>query len=56
MSLLRKISVLLLIAFFFTVSGCIQFTQHDYELQEKAYQKEQKEKEGQAKDNFQYRW
>ena len=56
MSPLRKISTFLLIAFFFAASGCIQFTQHYYELQEKSYKKEQKEKEEKAKDTFQYRW
>ena len=49
-----------LVLFFVLLSavlvGCMEFTQRDYDLQEKAYNKEQKEKEEAGKDTLQYRW
>gem|GEM_PF-1926950 len=37
-------------------SGCMSFTQKDYDLQEKAYQKERQQKDAGQKDAIGWRW
>ncbi len=51
----RRVGIFL---FFCTVfiSGCMRFTERDYDLQEQAYQKERQAQEMRDKERFQYRW
>ena len=39
-----------------SITGCISFTQKDYDLQENAYKKEREAREQQQKDQFGWRW
>ena len=52
----NKNAVFLLIIFVLTLTGCMRFTQKDYDLQEKAYQKERQQEEMKNKDRFQWPW
>jgi len=51
----KKLIFLFCLSFLIS-GGCAGFSQRDYELQKKAYEKEKQEKDRQAKDTFQYRW
>lgn len=37
-------------------SGCMRFSQHDYDLQQNAYQKERQQQEQKDRDMLQMRW
>lgn len=50
----RASFVILLIAF--CLNGCVQFTQRDYELQEKAYKKEQEQRDAEKENTVQLKW
>ena len=50
----HRLSLLGLI--FLWITGCMRFTQHDYDLQEKAYQKERQQQEESNKERLQMRW
>ena len=38
------------------LAGCISFSQKDYDLQEKAYQKERQQQEAKQEDAVGWRW
>jgi len=48
-----KILLLVLCGTFF---GCMQFTQKDYDLQKKKYEREQQAQEEQAQDTVRIKW
>ncbi len=37
-------------------NGCMRFTQHDYDLQQNAYQREQQQQAQRDQDQLQMRW
>jgi len=39
-----------------TCTGCMRFTERDYELQEQAYQREREQKERQQQDRWGFEW
>ncbi len=40
----------------FCLNGCVQFTQRDYDLQEKAYKRQQEEKAAEKESTLQLQW
>ena len=43
-------------SFILSLAGCVRFTEKDYELQEKAYQKQQAEEKIADREKVQIRW
>ena len=55
-SIFGKKFVMFLVFLTFVLNGCMRFTQRDYDLQEKAYQKERQQQEERDRDRLQLRW
>lgn len=54
---LRKVgAAALLLTFFYANAGCMRFTERDYELQKKAYEKQRQQQELQDKERVRIRW
>ena len=46
----------LIFCFIVILSGCVRFTERDYELQEQAYQKEREQKQQASEGTFRVQW
>ncbi len=53
---MRDRFIFCLILFAVCLNGCVKFTQRDYELQEKAYDREQQQREAERDNTFQLKW
>ncbi len=56
MKILRINEVGALLAFVLLFNGCMRFTQRDYELQEKAYQKQEQQEQMNDNKGTQIHW
>lgn len=52
----RRYFFIFILMFISFASGCMTFTQRDYELQEKAYQRDREDKAVQDKERLGWRW
>ena len=49
-------ALLFFIVLFIILTGCVRFTERDYELQKKAYEKQRQQQEEKDKDSLMLRW